>query len=120
MDYEVFWSPESSKNAARLSEIAVTRPGRDGRAHKRSVNYDCRLHRITMEAFWSSKCWALRSPAVLIDATVVRMVVGPALLQLAGDWNWWPFGLYGAPEPEKAYPMTTKPWMSSDKGLATA
>jgi len=34
--------------------------------------------------------------AVLIDATVVRMVVGPALLRLAGDWNWWPFGLYGA------------------------
>jgi putative drug exporter of the RND superfamily len=34
--------------------------------------------------------------AVLIDATVVRMVVGPALLQLAGDWNWWPLGLYGA------------------------
>jgi RND superfamily putative drug exporter len=35
--------------------------------------------------------------AVLIDATVVRMVVGPALLRLAGDWNWWPFGLHGAP-----------------------
>jgi len=35
--------------------------------------------------------------AVLIDATVVRMIVGPALLQLAGDWNWWPYGLYGAP-----------------------
>src|SRR3984893_13627829 len=35
--------------------------------------------------------------AVFIDATVVRMVVGPALLQLAGDWNWWPFGLYGVP-----------------------
>ena len=34
--------------------------------------------------------------AVFIDATVVRMVVGPALLQLAGDWNWWPFGLRGA------------------------
>jgi RND superfamily putative drug exporter len=34
--------------------------------------------------------------AVLIDATVVRMVVGPALLQLAGDWNWWPWGLHGA------------------------
>jgi RND superfamily putative drug exporter len=31
--------------------------------------------------------------AVLIDATVVRMVVGPALLQIAGDWNWWPLGL---------------------------
>ena len=35
--------------------------------------------------------------AVLIDATVVRMVIGPALLQLAGDWNWWPLGLYGSP-----------------------
>ncbi len=40
--------------------------------------------------------------AVFIDATVVRMIVGPALLQLAGDWNWWPFGLHGAPAtPEK-------------------
>jgi RND superfamily putative drug exporter len=34
--------------------------------------------------------------AVFIDATVVRIIVGPALLQLAGDWNWWPFGLSGA------------------------
>jgi len=40
--------------------------------------------------------------AVFIDATVVRMIVGPALLQLAGDWNWWPFGLSGAQAtPEK-------------------
>jgi putative drug exporter of the RND superfamily len=31
--------------------------------------------------------------AVLIDATLVRIVVGPALLRLAGDWNWWPGGL---------------------------
>ena len=28
--------------------------------------------------------------AVLLDATIVRMVVGPALLRLAGKWNWWP------------------------------
>jgi RND superfamily putative drug exporter len=40
--------------------------------------------------------------AVFIDATVVRVIVGPALLQLAGDWNWWPFGLHGIPAtPEK-------------------
>jgi RND superfamily putative drug exporter len=31
--------------------------------------------------------------AVLIDATLVRMVIGPALLRLGGDWNWWPWGL---------------------------
>jgi putative drug exporter of the RND superfamily len=34
--------------------------------------------------------------AVLIDATLVRIVIGPALLRLAGDWNWWPGGLAGA------------------------
>ena len=30
------------------------------------------------------------SVAVLIDAVAVRMVIGPALLRLAGRWNWWP------------------------------
>ena len=45
--------------------------------------------------------------AVLIDATVVRMIVGPALLQLAGDWNWWPYGLHGASVTcEKEPPIT--------------
>jgi putative drug exporter of the RND superfamily len=28
--------------------------------------------------------------AVALDATVIRMAVGPALLRLAGRWNWWP------------------------------
>jgi RND superfamily putative drug exporter len=28
--------------------------------------------------------------AVLLDATVVRIALGPALLALAGKWNWWP------------------------------
>jgi putative drug exporter of the RND superfamily len=28
--------------------------------------------------------------AVLLDATIVRMALGPALLVLAGRWNWWP------------------------------
>jgi RND superfamily putative drug exporter len=31
--------------------------------------------------------------AVLLDATIVRIVIGPALLRLAGHWNWWPGGL---------------------------
>jgi RND superfamily putative drug exporter len=31
--------------------------------------------------------------AVLIDATLVRIVIGPALLRVAGDWNWWPGGV---------------------------
>jgi putative drug exporter of the RND superfamily len=28
--------------------------------------------------------------AVLLDATVIRMVLVPAFMQLAGRWNWWP------------------------------
>jgi RND superfamily putative drug exporter len=31
--------------------------------------------------------------AVFIDASLVRIVIGPALLCVAGDWNWWPGGL---------------------------
>ena len=34
--------------------------------------------------------------AVFIDATLVRIVIGPALLRIAGDWNWWPGGLGAA------------------------
>jgi MMPL family len=34
--------------------------------------------------------------AVLLDATLVRIAIGPALLSLAGDWNRWPGGLAGA------------------------
>jgi len=28
--------------------------------------------------------------AVLLDATVIRMVVVPAVMQAMGRWNWWP------------------------------
>jgi RND superfamily putative drug exporter len=28
--------------------------------------------------------------AVVLDATLVRIAIGPALLRLAGQWNWWP------------------------------
>jgi RND superfamily putative drug exporter len=40
--------------------------------------------------------------AVVIDATLIRVAVGPALLALAGRWNWWPGGpgrAPGAPRP---------------------
>lgn len=31
--------------------------------------------------------------AIFIDATIVRLVLVPALMKLLGDWNWWFFGL---------------------------
>jgi RND superfamily putative drug exporter len=30
--------------------------------------------------------------AVLLDATVIRMVLVPAFMQAMGRWNWWPGG----------------------------
>jgi RND superfamily putative drug exporter len=32
--------------------------------------------------------------AVLIDATVMRLAISPALLVIAGRWNWWPGGYW--------------------------
>ncbi|WP_442598987.1 MMPL family transporter [Neobacillus sp. D3-1R] len=31
--------------------------------------------------------------AIFIDATIVRLLLVPALMKLLGDWNWWFFGL---------------------------
>src|SRR5690606_14295466 len=28
--------------------------------------------------------------AVFLDATIIRMVLVPSLMQIAGNWNWWP------------------------------
>jgi len=28
--------------------------------------------------------------AVLLDATVIRLLLVPAVMRLAGRWNWWP------------------------------
>jgi RND superfamily putative drug exporter len=27
--------------------------------------------------------------AVFLDASLIRMILAPALMRLAGDWNWW-------------------------------
>jgi RND superfamily putative drug exporter len=35
--------------------------------------------------------------AVLLDATVIRMVLVPAFMQAMGKWNWWPGGRAKAP-----------------------
>src|SRR6266516_2519834 len=37
--------------------------------------------------------------AVLLDATLIRMVLVPAIMHIAGRWNWWP-GVR-APRPER-------------------
>ncbi|MEH7072512.1 MMPL family transporter [Neobacillus drentensis] len=43
--------------------------------------------------------------AIFIDATIVRMVLVPALMKLLGDWNWWFFGF----DYKKQFRMKKKP-----------
>jgi RND superfamily putative drug exporter len=33
--------------------------------------------------------------AVLIDATIIRVLLVPATMRLLGDWNWWAPGPLG-------------------------
>ncbi|MDB5051887.1 MAG: family transporter [Fibrobacteres bacterium] len=33
--------------------------------------------------------------AVLVDATLIRILLVPAIMKLAGKWNWWPYGVKG-------------------------
>ncbi|WP_108671525.1 MMPL family transporter [Peribacillus acanthi] len=41
--------------------------------------------------------------AIFIDATIIRMLLVPALMKLLGDWNWWmPFVTKQKPEMKKA------------------
>lgn len=44
--------------------------------------------------------------AVLVDATLVRLALGPALLQLAGRWNWWPADV---PQRRRSGPRSDRP-----------
>jgi RND superfamily putative drug exporter len=50
--------------------------------------------------------------AVLLDATVIRMVLVPAFMHIAGRWNWWP-GVRDptrrAPKPEPEAPPSAAP-----------
>jgi RND superfamily putative drug exporter len=39
--------------------------------------------------------------AVVVDATLIRMLLGPALMLVAGKWNWWPM----RPMPRAGPPM---------------
>ena len=48
--------------------------------------------------------------AVLLDATIIRMVLVPAVMQLMGRWNWWP-----GVDPRQ--PAKLKPQMSGEHNI---
>jgi hypothetical protein len=54
-------------------------------------------HAVTAAHSLSKMLSFTLATAVLIDATLVRMVIGPAPLRIGGDWNWWPWDLGSRP-----------------------
>jgi RND superfamily putative drug exporter len=95
MDYEVFL-------LSRIKE-AFDRTGRNDDATMEGVSATASV--ITSAAlimllvfgvFAFAKVLAMQllgfgmAVAVLLDATVIRMVLVPAVMQLMGRWNWWP------------------------------
>ena len=98
MDYEVFLLSRMKEEYDRTgdNDLAVaTGLERTGRL----VTAAALLLSITFFAFATSGVTFIKlfglglAIAVLVDAFIVRSTLVPALMKLAGDWNWW------APEP---------------------
>jgi len=101
MDYEVFLVARVREERRRgLGERAAVAEGLAGTAGLITSAAAIMISvfaAFTLGGFLAIKMMGFTlAVAVLIDATLVRMIIGPALLQLAGDWNWWPWGLAGS------------------------
>jgi RND superfamily putative drug exporter len=95
MDYEVFLVARVVE--ARLAGLSETEAIADGVARTgRVITSAASIMVAVFSAFALGSFLAIKmigfalAVAVFLDATVVRMVIGPALLALAGRWNWWP------------------------------
>ncbi|MGE2737384.1 MMPL family transporter [Mycolicibacterium vaccae] len=98
MDYEVFllsrireyWLRSGRTRADNEESVAL------GLAHTgRVVTAAALIMSISFSALIAAEVSFMRmfgvglTVAVLVDATLVRMVLLPALMQLMGRWNWW-------------------------------
>ncbi|WP_342667513.1 MMPL family transporter [Deinococcus pimensis] len=94
MDYEIFLLSrvqEEHLRGAPNDEAIVRAVGRTGRI----ITSAAMIMFIVFAAFISGRVVANKSVglglavAVLLDATLVRMILVPGFLKLAGRWNWW-------------------------------
>ena len=94
MDYEVFLLSRIKEeyDTTGDNDLAVAiGSGEDGRL----VTAAALLLSITFFAFATSGVTFIKlfglglAVAVLVDAFIVRSTLVPALMKLAGDWNWW-------------------------------
>ena len=98
MDYEVFLLSrvaEERRRGASEEDALVTGVSQSGRV----ITSAASIMVVVFGAFALGDFVLVKilgvalAAAVVLDATLVRLAVGPALLALAGRWNWWP----GAP-----------------------
>lgn len=95
MDYEVFLV--SRVREARLAGLGEREAIAFGLTHTgRLITSAAAIMLIVFGAFMLGDFLLMKmlgfalAFAVLLDATVMRLAVSPALLALAGRWNWWP------------------------------
>jgi RND superfamily putative drug exporter len=95
MDYEVFLLSrvKEARQAGRDDRAAIVEAvGTTGRV----ITSAAAIMLVVFAAFTLGEFLLIKmlgfalAVAVLLDATVIRMLIGPALLHLAGRWNWWP------------------------------
>jgi putative drug exporter of the RND superfamily len=101
MDYEVFLLSrvaESRRRGASEGAALVTGVGRSGQV----ITSAASIMVVVFGAFALGEFVLVKilgvalAAAVILDATLVRLAVGPALLALAGRWNWWPGSIVAA------------------------
>jgi len=95
MDYEVFLVARVRE--ARLAGLAERDALIEGLARTAGVITSAAAIMVAVFAAFALGQFVLvkmlglaLAVAVALDATVVRLAIGPALLCLAGKWNWWP------------------------------
>ena len=101
MDYEVLLLSRIQEAYRRTGDnTAVRRRGAvpDGRRdHRRGADHG---HRCSPRSPWPTSI-TIKSIgvgmaiAVLLDATIIRVLLVPATMRLLGDWNWWAPGPLG-------------------------
>ncbi len=94
MDYEVFLVARVAEARRRVGEREAVIEGLErtgGVITSAAAVMIVVFAAFSMGSFYFIKILGFAlAVAVFVDATVVRLAIGPALLVLAGRWNWWP------------------------------
>jgi len=121
MDYEVFLLSRVREGFLRTDDNAASL--REGLADTGAVITHAALIMVAVfGAFAFGRVVLVQmlgfglAVAVLVDATVIRILLGPALMRLAGRWNWWPAGRAGGPDLSPGRATETSLWV--ERGAA--